>query len=419
MKTSKDWIALVEASYDLESAPQAWLDGLVRHVVPLIDRPASPISLFTYCCTPTTFRLGDIAVHGPPIIATAIRETNAAASVADLDLIYRGGIPGGTLSEHVFSRAPHARELFFEKTGRQFRDTFGWIAHSGADLGLMVNASLVAEETSTAALRRLWSRIAAHLGAGLRLRATLMASGLQSDRVEAVFGADGSLLEARHEATHASARERLHRAVLAMDRARTSSARMHSDAALDAWEALIQGRWSLVDRFDSDGRRFILAVRNDPAHADPRGLTQHERQIAEFLGLGHGSKSIAYTLGTSASSVDNAVASIAVKLGLVSRAELSAFFSPAGARAKLAEVAVAGERLLVGAYPLVDEVAVALLSGAERAVVALIVLGSTNAHIATRRGTTERTVANQVQSIFRKLEARSRSELAIRIQAAA
>ena len=110
---------------------------------------------------------------------------------------------------------------------------------------------------------------------------------------------------------------------------------------------------------------------------------------------------------------------MAAKLGLASRAELSAFFSPAGARAKLAEVAVAGERLLVGAYPLVDEVAVALLSGAERAVVALIMLGSTNAHIATRRGTTERTVANQVQSIFRKLEARSRSELAVRIQASA
>ncbi len=418
MATFKDWIALLEASYDLESNAQEWLDGLVQRVVPLIDRPSSPVSLFTYRCTPTTFCIDDVAVHGPPIIATAVRSTNAAASEAEIDLIYRSGIPGGTLSEHVFPVSPGAREMFLEKTGGQFRDTFGCIAHTGTDRALMINATLVAEETSTAARRRRWSRVAAHLGAGLRLRSSLAASDLGSDRVEAIFGANGSLVEARHEATQASARLRLQQAVLAMDRARTRSARQDPDDAMGAWEALIQGRWSLVDRFDSDGKRFILAVRNDPAHADPRGLTQHERQVCEFLGLGLNSKSIAYTLGISASSVDNATGRVAAKLGLATRHELCAFFSPAGARAKLAEVAVSGEQLLVGAYPLVDESAVASLSTAERAVVALLVLGSTNAHIATLRGCTERTVANQVQSIFRKLEARSRSELALRLQAA-
>ncbi len=35
----------------------------------------------------------------------------------------------------------------------------------------------------------------------------------------------------------------------------------------------------MVDRFDSDGRRFIVAIKNDPAHSDPRGLTPRERQI--------------------------------------------------------------------------------------------------------------------------------------------
>lgn len=417
MTTMKDWIALVEASYDLESSPQAWLDRLLRRVVPLIDRPAAPVSLFTYRCTPTTFLIDDIAVHGPPIVAAAIRETNAAATEAERDLVYRGGIPGGTLSEHIFGAHPGAREMFHEKNGRQFRDTFGWIAHTGTNQAAMINALLVAEESSTPLQRRRWSQVAAHLGAGLRLRTSLAAIDLEADRFEAIFDAGGRLVEARHEAAGATARKRLQRAVLAMDRARTQASRREPDDALREWEALIQGRWSLVDRFDSDGRRFIVAVRNDPACAEPRGLTQHERQIAEFLGLGRNTKSIAYTLGTSSSSVDNSIGRVAAKLDLASRAELSAFFSPAGARAKLAEVAFAGERLLVGAYPLVDEAAVALLSDAEREVVALIVVGSTNAHIATQRGTSQRTVANQVQSIFRKLAVRSRGELAVRLQA--
>lgn len=43
--------------------------------------------------------------------------------------------------------------------------------------------------------------------------------------------------------------------------------------------------------------------------------------------------------------------------------------------------------------------------------------GSTNADIAERRGASERTVANQVQSIFHKLNVRSRGELVARLLA--
>ncbi|MCE7915873.1 MAG: hypothetical protein DYH15_14715 [Nitrosomonas sp. PRO4] len=42
--------------------------------------------------------------------------------------------------------------------------------------------------------------------------------------------------------------------------------------------------------------------------------------------------------------------------------------------------------------------------------------GSTNADIAQRRGSSEYTIANQVQSIFRKLSVRSRGELVAKLQ---
>jgi DNA-binding CsgD family transcriptional regulator len=51
------------------------------------------------------------------------------------------------------------------------------------------------------------------------------------------------------------------------------------------------------------------------------------------------------------------------------------------------------------------------LSAAERAIVEAVLDGRTNAQIAGVRGTSARTVANQVRSVFRKLGVTSRSEL--------
>ncbi len=224
--------------------------------------------------------------------------------------------------------------------------------------------------------------------------------------------------DARDEATATPVREKLRETVRRIECARTAAGRSDPDAAMDTWEALVDGRWSLVDRFDTDGKRFIVAIKNDPAYPDPRGLTLRERQVAEFVGLGRATKEISYTLGVSDSAVTNCTASAQEKLGLSSRAELAFFFAPSGLRRKLAEVSVAGERLLVGAAPLVDEGRVASLTTAEREIVVHLISGSTNSDIAQRRGSSAHTVANQLQSIFRKLGARSRAELAASLHAA-
>lgn len=55
------------------------------------------------------------------------------------------------------------------------------------------------------------------------------------------------------------------------------------------------------------------------------------------------------------------------------------------------------------------------LTAAERGVLAGLVEGLTNQQIAERRGTSVRTVANQVASLFKKLEVGSRAELVARL----
>jgi DNA-binding NarL/FixJ family response regulator len=58
----------------------------------------------------------------------------------------------------------------------------------------------------------------------------------------------------------------------------------------------------------------------------------------------------------------------------------------------------------------------ARLTPSEREVVSHLLCGSTNQDIAQQRGTSARTIANQVQAIFRKLHVQSRVELAIELQ---
>ena len=109
--------------------------------------------------------------------------------------------------------------------------------------------------------------------------------------------------------------------------------------------------------------------------------------------------------------MENSLRRAQAKLGLRSRVELTAFFAPHGLRAQLAEIVVGEDTLLMGATPRLDETKLAGLTSAEREVTALLIAGSTNHDIAQRRATSARTVANQVQSVFHKMGARSRGEL--------
>ena len=76
------------------------------------------------------------------------------------------------------------------------------------------------------------------------------------------------------------------------------------------------------------------------------------------------------------------------------------------------EVVIGSERLVVASSPIdAARAPLAALTKAERAVALLAVRGLTNAAIAKRRRCAVRTIANQLQSIYRKLGVGSRAEL--------
>jgi DNA-binding CsgD family transcriptional regulator len=103
--------------------------------------------------------------------------------------------------------------------------------------------------------------------------------------------------------------------------------RRDPDAAVAAWKGLVSTRWSLVDHFESDGKRYVLAHRNDVALSGFEALTARERQALGFAALGHGNKLIAYELGVAPSTVAVLLHRAARKLGASSRAELIATYT--------------------------------------------------------------------------------------------
>lgn len=411
---TKDWVGLIEEAYRLEDDDDTWLNRVLEHAASLASRGFWP-TIGTYQYTPRNLKLVRSAALGPAH-ARDILAASMQVQTPTVSHFFRSGPAVTSLSEALFTREPGLAAVVLQITNGVVHDKLAVKGLTGQGRAIILCWLFSKHIVPTAQERHRWQCVASHLGAGLRLRDIARTLDLQSPPVEAILDGAGKLREAREGAKHSMARDALRAAVCRLDKLRTRQGRSDPDRALAAWEGLVQGRWSLVDHFDSDGRRFVLAIKNDPMFPDPRGLTMRERQVAEFLGQGYSGKEISYMLGISRSAVTNCTSRALRKLGLSSLTELAAFFAPSGPRATLAESLVQGEQLLIGTYPLMHTDHVATLTDAERAVLAALLAGSTNRDIAQRRNCSEHTVANQVQAIFRKVGARSRSELPVRLQ---
>lgn len=90
----------------------------------------------------------------------------------------------------------------------------------------------------------------------------------------------------------------------------------------DAFRALLEGRLTVVDRFDRDGRTFLVTAHSHTLTLPERALSAQERCAASLVRLGHANKAIAVHLGLSESRVSTLMRSVAEKLGARSRVDL-------------------------------------------------------------------------------------------------
>jgi DNA-binding NarL/FixJ family response regulator len=291
--------------------------------------------------------------------------------------------------------------------GVRTRDAAGWCVNDAVDHGLMVVSParelLRFPDQPTPVVRRLGS----HIATGLRLQRVLASAAFEDPAVEAILDDEGRPQHSVGMARMRGALDQLRQAVLA--RARTSDAELALDPA---WNAVLAGRWSLVDRFDADGRRFVVAYRNPPGVLDPRRLTPREEGVAALAAIGRSNKEIAMELGVTQSTVGTLLASALTKLGLSSRTMLPMFWRDLHGRAWAVSNA---EAPLIALSHQDEPRAMSALTPAERAVALALLAGLSDRNIASARNSSRHTVSKHVTAIYRKLGVNSRVELAYKL----
>jgi DNA-binding CsgD family transcriptional regulator len=323
-----DPISLVEAAYRADADPGVWLNQL-----------ADAARSFDQGLGLIAFSGAIVPGYGIKLDANATR--NMCSELEDALRANTEGDPalgarsvqqarsGATFSEAVGAEAARA---FFTSTRHLGCEEMLGVTSIDPD-GLMVGLSIALPKVGTLSRRERdqWDRLAAHIAAGHRLQRRLLerSTGHDTERdlEDAILHPDGRLEHASESAKTPSARASLRDAAIAMDRARSSLRRKDPDEALSLWRALVSGRWSLVDKFDSDGRRYLIAHKNDPRTRELAALTTREQQVTAYLALGHSNKRISYELGISESTVSEVGRRSLAKLGVSSRADLARLYA--------------------------------------------------------------------------------------------
>jgi DNA-binding CsgD family transcriptional regulator len=324
MATLKEWIfRFTDACYALDRNDREWLDGLAAAAEPFLGHGLG-VAAWAYrkdAWTGEDLPSGVDRSVAEAMWAAAPRYTHAEL----LDLFMSGRATSAT------ERLRIEKGLDEHPAGASFRAlgvkdaqalTVGDSAGRGVALaGLAPRVLRVPPEE----LRRL-ERLGAHLLAGHRLRRAFR-------QVDAVLDPSGRSLHAEGEAREPLHREALTRAVRAFDQARAQRGGQDADDSLAAFEGLVAGRWSIVQTFESDGRRYLVAIQNQPGQIPAAALRPSEAHALLLRAQGLTNKLVAYELGLAESSVHHLVHEGMRKLGVPRESDLPLLFRQQAARA--------------------------------------------------------------------------------------
>jgi DNA-binding CsgD family transcriptional regulator len=315
-------LAVVEAAYRLDLSTTDWLAGIVSAARAALDHglgaacvlfriaPEGTVSLASEPCGAGAVPDGYLdLVRSVPFALSAGDVEESWAHPMSLDTtsgVYRRIAPGARLADWSVYQPALAIGIHDDLAAKLLDPTGRGCILLGPSPREIATVDPGAEAR--------WQQVMTHILAALRLREAL-------PHEEAVIEPSGRITHAEGEARARTARESLREAALSIDRARTRST--DPELALRAWRGLVSGRWSLVDRFDRDGRRFLVARRNSPAVQAPRALSKRARQVLAYAALGYSNKHIAYALGLAPSTVSTHLRAGMRQLGLRDLAALA------------------------------------------------------------------------------------------------
>jgi DNA-binding CsgD family transcriptional regulator len=320
-----DPISIIEASYHSADAEDSWLRTIAEAAKPALDRGDGLAAFILDFRDKKQLRARSVVDLGMPsaVREIVVRTMNADRSPVIDDVVattFLGPNSAFVMSETAGLEKQNQFAAMFDFSPTRDVTVVRALAPDGF-VCIVAGFHLVGQGGVSRREAERWNRLAAHISAGLRLRIATRDQAEGADG-EAVVTPSGKVEHAVGPAKEPEALASLRAAAVAVDRARGAMRREDPDEAVSLWRGLVEGRWSLVDRFDHDGKRMYVARRNDPGIPAPTTLSERDRQIVAYAAMGLGNKEIAYALGLSAGTIGERVASAMEKLGLRSRAEL-------------------------------------------------------------------------------------------------
>ncbi|WP_437681822.1 LuxR C-terminal-related transcriptional regulator [Sorangium sp. So ce131] len=405
MKPRLDTIGALDAIYAEAVRPRSdWLASAVEVLRPSLDAGLGIVA-YEFDLRGEGVSIGSsLRMLGDADLIRTVRETFGASTKSLLDIVYGTGavitlnqVLGVSVHDHPLT-APFARELGADD----------WLSVQAMDIsgrGVKFDAPLPRGVQLDRAARRRWSLLARHLAAAGRLHHRLQTT---KTAVQGAVNPESGRTDVAIDG--AGPRRELLSAARRMARAHAKG--LSSEEALSLWQVLGSARWSLVATPGSGGTRSLVVYENTPFAPDPRSLSQRERTVAQLAAMGHSNKLIAYDLGIGEGSVSALLTRVRRKLRVRSRAELIKLVV-ALSSAPAPKEEEAGGRVAVVDGPEERWEPPAQLTSAEGEVARLAALGLSNADIAERRRVSQRTVANQLASIYDKLGIGCRAQLAL------
>jgi DNA-binding CsgD family transcriptional regulator len=315
----------LEAAYELEADDQTWLVNVMETARAVWGRPGPAHGAVYDASDVSAFRVEAAYMVG--------FSDEAAELVMDAVRLFTPALVARTLRSLLVKRArkENSPEML---PMHEAMDAYGYPDHLGINglepdgFGVFMGLWWRDPTDLPGGELELLRRMAHHLGAARRCRRRLRGSQLDRPKLDATEGAE-AILDAKKRIVHATgpAREKdaqgeLVETAIARDRVRTS--RGDAVESLRGWRPLTRARWTLVDSFETNGARYVVARENQAVVRGLDTLTDRERQVVAYLALGQSTKETAYALGISDVTVRVLLARAATKLGVRSRRELLA-----------------------------------------------------------------------------------------------
>ncbi len=317
-------VPLLEAIYAVEADDRAWLSGVLSAIAEACGVHHSYLGYFYDASDMQTLDVWNVCTtHFPPELEEGFRAWRGMVNPALMRKTFRSLHVGSTRRTGLPYQAPLL--ALRERVG--WGDIFNVNGLDPSGIGCVVTIGTREREFTPARGEMVaYKRIAHHLAAAFRCRRRLGVmtpaneASVSPDHgaAEAILDERGRFCHAEGEATPKSARERIRSAAAAIESARTKK-RKSGQWALARWHPLVSARWTLVQTFETDGKRYVVARENQSHAGGVEALTERERQVVLQAILGFTNKEIAYSLGISDSTVRVLFARAARRIGVRSR----------------------------------------------------------------------------------------------------